>query len=85
MTKVYHLVDNDKNGRPFCWGFDFISLRRATAALLPGTWVIDNEGEVIAKYGDKISLCKGCGEDYNVTAAKRHGCCSTQCVRDAYM
>ncbi len=46
----YHLVAKDeKTGKPLLWGFDFGSLSAAKSALLPGTWVIDDDGFKVAE------------------------------------
>ncbi len=52
MTSEYYLVANDeKTGKPFIWGFHFPSVKKAKAALLPGTWAIDEEGNKVAERG----------------------------------
>lgn len=44
----YFLVAADKNGNPFVWGF-FPKLAQAKRAQLPNTWVIDEDGKVLAR------------------------------------
>lgn len=46
----YRLVSRDeKTGRPFFWGFDFVTIEAAKAALLANTWVVDDNGKEVAR------------------------------------
>ena len=45
----YYLVANDETGKPFIWGFHFATVEGAKNALLPGTWVIDEDGKEVAR------------------------------------
>lgn len=49
----YYLVAKDDAGKQFIWGFHFPTIEKAKAALLPNTWVIDEEGNKVAERGEK--------------------------------
>lgn len=46
---MFYLVAHDENKKPFVWGFNFRTLEAAQNALLPDTWVIDEDGKKLAE------------------------------------
>jgi len=48
---LYWLAAKDEQGKTFLWGFFFPSIEKAKRALLPDTWVIDENGKKVAEYG----------------------------------
>lgn len=50
--KDYFLMARDEQGKRYIWGFYFPTLEKAKQRLLPGTWVIDEEDNEVARYGE---------------------------------